>query len=280
MGITDAQVHLWEADRPDRPWPKDVPTRPHRPVPLEAGEMLAAMDEPGVDRAVIVPPSWAGENNATALEAAEKHPRRFAVMGRFNPRLPEARAQLEGWLKQPHMLGIRLTFHQKPWSDWLDDGSLDWFWSAAERLRIPLMIHVPGLAPKVQPIAQGHPGLTLVIDHLARSSQLRGAEAWADLDDLLALARQPNVTVKASAMPCGSTEAYPFADLTQHIRRVYAAFGPRRMLWGSDYSRLTCSYRECLDHVRNSLDFLSAEDKEWILGKALAQTLNWPEPAS
>ena len=48
-------------------------------------------------------------------------------------------------------------------------------------------------------------------------------------------------------------------------------------MWGADLSRLTGSYRECLDHFRSGLDFLSTEDKEWILGRALAKTLNWPE---
>jgi hypothetical protein len=49
------------------------------------------------------------------------------------------------------------------------------------------------------------------------------------------------------------------------------------MLWGADRSRLTSTYRECLDLFREGLDFLSAEDREWILGKALAEALNWPE---
>jgi hypothetical protein len=49
------------------------------------------------------------------------------------------------------------------------------------------------------------------------------------------------------------------------------------MLWGADRSRLTSTYRECVDLFRESLDFLSAADKEWILGKALAEALNWPE---
>ena len=49
------------------------------------------------------------------------------------------------------------------------------------------------------------------------------------------------------------------------------------MLWGADLSRLTSSYSECLDLFRHALDFLSADDKEWILGRALAEALNWPE---
>jgi len=72
-------------------------------------------------------------------------------------------------------------------------------------------------------------------------------------------------------------DPYPFRDLQPFIKRIFDTYGPRRLLWGSDLSRLKCSYRECLDQFRVSLDFLSEEDKEWILGKTLAAVLNWPE---
>ena len=81
MLVTDAQIHLWELERPDRPWPKDGRATPQRPDGFTAEQMLAEMDPVGVDRAVIVPPSWIGESNEYALEAAEKYPNRFAVMG-------------------------------------------------------------------------------------------------------------------------------------------------------------------------------------------------------
>jgi hypothetical protein len=52
------------------------------------------------------------------------------------------------------------------------------------------------------------------------------------------------------------------------------------MMWGADRSRLTSTYRECLDLFQDGLDFLTAEDKEWILGKTLAEALKWPEVAA
>jgi len=61
------------------------------------------------------------------------------------------------------------------------------------------------------------------------------------------------------------------------LRRIYDAYGPRRMLWGSDLSRLKGTYKQCLDLFQHELDFLSEDDKEWILGRALAEALDWPE---
>src|ERR1039458_455786 len=80
--ITDSQVHIWGANTADRPWPKGGEARAQRPVPLETSELLAEMDAAGVDRAVIVPPSWEGDRNDLALAAAAAHPDKFAVMGR------------------------------------------------------------------------------------------------------------------------------------------------------------------------------------------------------
>ena len=61
------------------------------------------------------------------------------------------------------------------------------------------------------------------------------------------------------------------------IRRIYDGFGPQRMLWGSDISGLPCTYGECLRQFSESLEFLTADDKEWILGKSLAKFYDWPE---
>jgi predicted TIM-barrel fold metal-dependent hydrolase len=277
MLVTDAQVHLWEVDRPDRPWPAVVRNRPHGTDGYAADRMLPEMDAAGVDRAVIVPPTWVGENNATALEAAAAHPSRFAVMGRFDPGAPDARDRLQGWLQQPGMLGIRLTFQISPFREALDNGSLDWFWAECERLGIPLMLLLPGMPEKAQPIAARHPGLRIVIDHMACVLQAKGAEAFAGIDNLLALSSHANVYVKTSSAPCFSNEPYPFADLYPYLRRIYDAFGPRRLFWGADITRLTSTYSECLRHFKEGLDFLTSEDKEWILGKSLAEALRWPE---
>jgi predicted TIM-barrel fold metal-dependent hydrolase len=275
--VTDVQVHLWEPERPDRPWPRPLQRPPHRPNGFGPEEMLAEMDQAGVDRAVIVPPTWTGENNAYALECAARYPARFAVVGRFDAKAPDAQAQLEGWLRQPHMLGIRMSFHVKPFIDWLDDGSLDWFWAACERLAIPVMALVPGMIGKIRPIAERHSDLTILIPHMGLPLDRRGADAFAGLDDLLALARYPKIVVNVSSAPCFSNEPYPFRDLHPFLRRIYDAYGPRRLLWGADLSRLTSTYKECLDLFGSALAFLSATDKEWILGKALAEVLNWPE---
>jgi predicted TIM-barrel fold metal-dependent hydrolase len=277
MLVTDAQVHLWESERPERPWPKPQARPPHRPNGFSAEEMLAEMDTAGVDRAIIVPPTWAGDSNDWALDMASRYPARFAVVGRFDARAPDAQRQLAGWLQNTHMLGVRMSFHVKPFIDWLDDGSLDWFWAECASLALPVMALVPGNVGRLRPVLMRHPELRILIPHMGCPLDIRGSAAFAGIEELLDLAGYPNVTVMVSSAPCFSNQPYPFGDVHPYLRRIYDVYGPRRMLWGADLSRLTSSYSECLDLFRHALDFLSDADKGWILGRALAEALNWPE---
>jgi L-fuconolactonase len=273
--IVDAQVHLWAANSPQRPWPQRE-NKPHRPAPLGRDELTREMNAAGVRRAVIVPPSWEGDRNDLALEAARVDPDRFAVMGRIALERPESRALFDHWRRQPGMLGARFTFHTAAQRPWLTDGTADWLWPAAERAQVPLMIHVPGSLDEVGPIAARHPGLRLVIDHLGRFSHERDAAAFADLALLLELAKHPNVAVKASALPCLSTEPYPYRNLHGYVRQVVDAFGPARVFWGTDLSRLPCAYRQAVTMFTEELPWLGTADLELIMGKAICAWLGWP----
>jgi predicted TIM-barrel fold metal-dependent hydrolase len=276
--ITDSQVHIWEVDRPDRPWPQPPRNQPQLPDGFSSAQMLAEMDRAGVDRAVIVPPTWVGENNLTALDAARDYPNRFAIMGRIDVQRADLRDSLRDWRKQPGMLGVRHTFRTQPYATWLDTGVYDPFWAAAEEYGIPVMCLVSGVAGKLGAIAERHPGLTLIVDHMGCDlSAGKGAPAFATLDQLIDLAKYPRVFVKVSSAPCFSGEPYPFKDIYPFLSRIYDAFGAERLMWGADRTRLTSTYEECVRHFSEGLDFLNASDKEWILGKTTATVLSWTE---
>ncbi len=279
MLIVDSQVHIWGADTPDRPWPPGRAHQAQKPYPVTRDMLLQGMDEAGVSRVVIVPPSWEGDRNDLALEAARLHPDRFAVMGRLAIERPESRSLVADWKRQPGMLGLRFTFHTEVQKPWLTDGTADWLWTAAEKAGLPVMIYVPGSLPLVDGIAARHPGLRLVIDHLALAIGRKDDAAFADLPHLLALAKRPNVAVKASALPCCSTEPYPYRGLHKHLRQVVDAFGPRRVFWGTDWTRLPCTWRQAITLFTEELPWLSAADKDWIMGRAVCQWLGWPLPS-
>ena len=279
MLIVDAQVHIWSADSPDRPWPPGRGQHAQKPYPVTREMVLEAMDEAGVDRAVLIPPSWEGDYNDLVLDAARLHPARFAAMGRLAIHQPESRALVAQWKRQPGMLGIRLTFHLEEHRKWLFDGTADWLWPAAERAGVPIMVYAPTSVRKIEAIAARHPALRLVIDHLALGVHARGNLAFVELADVCRLARLPNVAVKASALPCHSTLPYPFRDLHPHIRRVYDSFGPERMFWGTDWTRLPCPWREAVTLFTEELPWLTDDDKAWIMGRGLCRFLGWDAAA-
>jgi predicted TIM-barrel fold metal-dependent hydrolase len=195
-------------------------------------------------------------------------------MGRLEPTRPDARQRLEHWLDEPGMVALRFGIPIEPWLSWLRDGLLEWCWPIAERQGIPTSIYAPSLTDRIASVAERFPGLPLIVDHLNLPLET-GPEAFSGLDDVLALARFPNVYVKVSALTLYTREPFPFRDLEPHIRRVYDVYGPQRMMWGSDLSRLKGPYRESVGLFREGCDFLSPEDRAWILGRTAAKLLRW-----
>jgi predicted TIM-barrel fold metal-dependent hydrolase len=90
--IVDAQVHLWKAESEDWKWVPGM--KPQMPEPFTLDKLIPLMDQARVDRVVVVPPSWPGDRNDYALEAAKRYPDRLAVMGRIALKNPQAAALL------------------------------------------------------------------------------------------------------------------------------------------------------------------------------------------
>jgi predicted TIM-barrel fold metal-dependent hydrolase len=102
MFTVDSQVHIWKEETPERPWIKGARERMalngHRLEPFTYEECIALMDAAGVNRALILPPSWEGDRVDYALEACEAHPDRFGIMARIPQNKPEeAKAMLRDW---------------------------------------------------------------------------------------------------------------------------------------------------------------------------------------
>jgi predicted TIM-barrel fold metal-dependent hydrolase len=273
--IVDAQVHIWGADTPERPWPHKVV--PHRAVPFSAADALAAMDAAGVARAVLVPPWWEGERNDLALSAARDHPDRFAVMGLFDSARPDARERLRAWRSRPGMLGFRFSSQDPKYRGALSDGRMDWVWDEAERAGIPVMLSVnPDELERVGMIARAHLALRITVDHLARQFRALDAAAFPNMDGLVALAAFPNVAVKASGMPAYTSDVYPYPNVHGVLARAFDAFGPARMFWGSDLTKLPCTYRQSVTMFTEALPWLDGEALRSVMGDALCAWLGWP----
>ena len=273
--IVDAQIHMWPASTPERPW---VPgATPQIPEPMTIERVVPMIDEAGVDRVVIVPPTLEGDRLDYAQEAVRRYPGRFGIMGRINLNDPATARRFPTWKQQPGVLGIRINIASAQ-AAWLTNGTTDWIWTAAEAARIPIMFLTTGQTHLFGPIAERHPQLSLIIDHMGVSSDtLRHGKMQETIDQSAALAKYPNVSVKLSSAPLLSSEPYPFRDVTPHIKRLFDAYGPRRCHWGTDVTNSfnKATYRQRLAHFTEELNFLSEDDKDWVMGRAIIERLGW-----
>ncbi len=271
MQIVDAQIHLWSSGLPSNQSHWQVTS-------FTPSEAVGLMDEAGVDAAVIHPPSWDPGSVAMARKATQDYPGRFAIMGAVALDQQDAREQVAAWRSQPGMLGLRYTCLTDPMRQWVADGTLDWLWAAAEEAGVPISMLATGSLAAFGRIAERHPGLRVTIDHLGGrggTTKLKDHEAMVHMPELLELAKHPNIAVKATGAPGYSAEAYPFPIMQGYLKQIFDAFGPNRMFWGTDISKMPCSWGQCVTMFTEGLDWLSGDDLNLVMGQAICDWWGW-----
>lgn len=276
-GIVDAQVHVWAASTPERPWPPTV-VAPQRDLPLGIDELLAEMNAAGVQRALLVPPTWEGPRNDLVASACLEHPDRFGALFRLDPTDPKVVSRLARTYDTPGMLGVRLSINRGDREAQVRAAEDSGFLAAAEQIDVPLSIYAPGSYELLDRIAADHPGLRLTVDHLALEDPVPSLiEA---VRPLMRLSRHANVAVKASALPCFVNEMFPFPEVATLLPVLVDEFGADRVFWGSDLSRLPCTYPELVEAFMSHMPRLSDSDLALVMGDALVAWLSWPMASS
>lgn len=270
MLIVDTQVHVWK-NRPAGSRPGHHSQR----LSFTKDDLLAEMAVAGVQRAVIVPPSGIPKDHC--YESVREHPGRFGIMDGVPLDRANGSRELVNLRNTPGFLGLRLAFHAPELRASLLDGTADWIWPEAEQARIPIAVWAAGLLGEFAKIAERHPALRIIIDHLGVDSSAKPKDgvAFAHQGELTSLSKYPNVAVKASGVAGYSSEAYPFRSIQPFLEKVFLAFGPTRMFWGTDLTRMPCSYRQCVTHFTEELPFLSEDDKRLIMGEAFCKWVGW-----
>ena len=267
MEIVDAQIHLWQG--------AGAPAH-HRQVPYLIDDALADMDAAGVDRAVNCPAIWDPQANDYAVEAATRYPDRFATLGWFRLDGPPAPGMVDALLARPGMRGMRFMLATPELITALTSGGLEWLWAAADSCQSPVALMVlPEHLPQLGGIAARYPKMRILIDHLAVLPFVTLPQAAEHLDELLALAAHPNIAVKASGVPSMATDRYPFVSIHDVLRRTVDAFGPDRTFWGTDITRMPCTWRECVTVFTEELPWLTGGDLELVMGRGIQNWIGW-----
>jgi len=268
MFVVDSQIHLWAN-------PGSPPH--HRQEPYTAELALADMDGAGVARAINCPAIWDPEANAYAVDAASRFPDRFATLGWFPLSSPLTQTKIAQFLDQPGMLGLRFVIMRPEDVAAFQSGGLDWLWRAADNLARPVALILPKpILAHIGPLADRYRQINFLLDHLNIGPAEKLPDAMDHLDTLLDLAAHPNIAVKASATPSMSNQAYPFGDVSPYLERIFAGFGPERMFWGTDFTRMHIPLNECIEMFTKHLPWLSGGDLEDVMGRSICRWLNWP----
>jgi L-fuconolactonase len=287
MKVIDAQVHRFRPARGEVE--AALPDRTRAELALEIG--IAAMDAVGIAGAVVV-----GARDFCTV-AVESYGDRYAgVVQLEDGDRPDVGEVVEELRSTPGIVGLRLKL-ASPFGagnmPLLRDGAYEPCFRAAAERGLPVCAFLSGQLDEAAKIAQRHPDLILVLDHLGLmpppAVPVTG-DLLDPLPDVLELGRYPNVVVKLTAAPALSMSGYPYRDVWPAVERLIDAFGPERLLWGSDVTRvrgalsgetvagLEHSYGELLSYIKCSEE-LEESTKSLLLGGALERWFRWtPSP--
>ena len=275
MPTIDSQVHCYEHDHPGRPW-VNVLTGPSH---VTGDEMAAAMDDVGVDGALLVSPFAMYRYDASyAITVFAAHPSRFRLIKPVDPNDPAVAETIAEWAGLKGTVGVRIMMRDDVSTDPADPG-LNRVLAAGARHGLPVNLMTTGRLQQAAQLASRNPNTQFVIYHQGLAQQQQPPappEPWADLPKLLALAAHPNIAVKISGACTLSHEPFPYRDIWDPLCRIFDAFGFERCLWGTDWTRAVnlLTYKQGVDAFRVT-DRLSDSDRAMLMGGALARIYQW-----
>ncbi|MBN9539317.1 MAG: amidohydrolase [Alphaproteobacteria bacterium] len=275
MPTIDAQVHCYERNHPGRPWAAVLAGPPE----VTAQDMIKAMDEVGVDGALLVSVytmyRW-DESYAVAVQKA--HPGRFGVIKPVNANDPKVADTIAAWAAIDGTVAVRIMFTPEISTDAADPG-INRVLAAAAKHDLPVNLMARGRLEQVAELAKRNPNTTLVIDHLGLEQPFAPPappQPWHELPKLLALAAHPNVVVKITGACTLSHEKFPYKDIWDPLGRIFDAFSLDRCMWGTDWTRAVAllTYKEGVDSFRVT-DRLSDSDRAVLMGGSLQKIYGW-----
>ena len=270
MRIIDAQIH--ELLATGQRWDREL--EPDDASILSCELAIAALDAVGVEHAVL------SARSGWTQVAIARHPGRFSALAVFDPDAPDLEEQVERAWAQPGICGVRVVItwpEEERKLEKLRAGGYKRLFRILERYGIPTCFNLSGAVSEGRRIAEAHPGLPVIIDNLGLiQPPIRTPESppWKHLPEVLGLASLPNVFIKFIGAPTLSNYGYPFVDVWPRLTQIIEAYGPERLMWGSDFTRCRGlnTYAEAVAYVLYT-DQLSASDKEQLFNQTIARVM-------
>jgi len=241
--------------------------------------LLAQMEHNQVAKTVLVQSSTTTDN-AYLIESLRRYPGRFSAVCRVDVASPNAPQDLERW-HRAGADGVRFrNFDRSPGADPLA------VWRKAAELGMSASVGGPTevfASAEFSQLAQALPNLKIVIEHLGGAGYLaihhqRQEPPYTNYRKALELARWPNTYMKLHGTGEYCPAPFPYREIPPLVELAYQSFGPRRMMWGSDFPPVSLreGYRNSLRFTMDNMPYASDEDKEWIFGKTALGVYQFP----
>jgi predicted TIM-barrel fold metal-dependent hydrolase len=241
--------------------------------------MVAAMDKVGVDGAIFISAFSMYQYDASyAVSVQQAHPNRFAIVKPVDPNDPVVADVIADWKRTPGAVGVRIMLTKEA-NRAPDDPGLDRICRAAARENLPVNVLFWGNLAAGTALIDRHPETRFIIDHLGILQPREPPappEPWADLPQVLQLARRPNAVIKVSGACTLSKQPYPFPDIWDPLARIFDAWGFERCLWGTDWTRAfaVVNYEQAVEPFLMT-DRLSDSERGMLMGGATAKAYGW-----
>ncbi|WP_300037653.1 amidohydrolase family protein [uncultured Roseobacter sp.] len=243
----DAHQHFWQPARGDYDWmPKDNPTlnRAYAPCDLEQ-----TLERHGIGGTVLVQAAATVQETEYMLGLAEATPFIRGVVGWVDFEDSAHQGHLRRLAEHPKFLGVRPMIQDIPDTDWMLRSDIAWAWDAICDLDLSFdALGFPRHLGNFLTLLGRYPDMRVVIDH-AMKPQIRDQQAGRDAfsewaDGMSRLAAETGSFCKLSGLVTEAAEGWSMDDLRPFAEHVLSAFGPARVMWGSDWPvcRLQAEY--------------------------------------
>lgn len=267
-GDIDAHSHIWTQDVARYPLAAGQTVQDLAPASFTAEQLLDLAGKNGVSRVVLIQHKpYHGLDNSYITDSIAKYPGHFSGVACVDAESAHPEQDMQS-LSKLGMRGFRIRPGEGGAKTWADSSGMQAMWKHAGEAGLAMCPLInPEDLPMVQRMCELHGDTNVVIDHFARIG-IDGQMREADINALCDLARFSKVHVKISAYYALGKKQPPHTELIPMIRRLIDAYGVERLMWASDAPYQTVepnNYAASLALVRDHLDFLSADDRKWLL---------------
>ncbi len=279
MVQVDAHQHFWNPARGDYDWmPQDEPRLARVYGPVDLAPELAMH---GIDHTVLVQAAATINETEYLLGIADATPHVAAVVGWVDFERPDDKAQLARLARHPKFVGVRPMIQDIPDDDWMLREDVQWGFRAVADLGLTFdALGFPRHLANFLTILKRYPDMRVVVDHCVKPQIRDHSPAsfrfWAD--GMSRIAGETGAFCKLSGLATEADEGWTVADLGPYAEHVLSAFGPERVMWGSDWPvcRLRTEYSGWRAAAEQLTADLSLAGKARIFGATAAEFYGLP----